>query len=218
MYFHSRAEAGRMLASRLAKYRSENIVLIALGAGSSVVAAQIAIHLHCSMMLYMIKDIQLPGEIDVLAGLGSGDTFTYNNMYTAGQLEELTTEYHGLIDALRMEKSHELHKLLGTDGEIDKNRLRHRTVILVSDGLANGMSIDVSAQFLKTVSVQRLVIVTPIATVAAVDRMHLTGDEVVCLSVAENFFGVDHYYEDNYIPNIPGILKMMSNISIAWDR
>lgn len=218
MYFHSRAEAGRMLADRLAKYRSENIVLIALGPGASVVAAQIAIQLHCSMMLYMIKDINLPGENDPLAGLGSGDAFTYNNMFSAGQLEEFTTEYHGIIDALRMQKSHELHKLLGTDGEIDKQRLRHRVVILVSDGVANGMSIDVTAEFLKTVSIARLVIVTPIATIAAVDRMRLMGDEIVCLSVANNFFGVSHYYEDNYVPTTPGILKMMSNISIAWDR
>ena len=144
--------------------------------------------------------------------------YCYNNMFSAGQLEELTTEYHSYIDALRMEKSHELHKLLGTEGEIDKARLRHRTVILVSDGISSGLSVDVAAQFLKTVAISKLVIVSPIATIAAVDKMRLVSDEIVCLSVADNFFGVDHYYEDGYVPTIPGILKMMSNISIAWER
>jgi hypothetical protein len=48
--------------------------------------------------------------------------------------------------------------------------------------------------------------------------MHLVGDEIVCLGVTDNYLGADHYYDENYIPAVPEIMKMMRNISLNWDR
>lgn len=218
MYFKNRADAGRLLAQKLEKYKPKHIVVVALGEGSSLVAAQIAMKLHANMCLYAIKDITVPGEDDVLAGLGSGDTFAYNSYFSPGQLEEYTSEYRSYIEQQRMDRSHELHALLGDEGEINKNLLRHRTVIIVADGLASGYSLDVATAFMKRVAIKSLVIATPVASVAAVDRMHLLADEVYCLNVTDNFIGVDHYYDENVIPSIDGVVKMMRNISINWDR
>lgn len=217
MYFRNRAEAGRKLAAKLEKYRTQNVVIIALGAGSSIVAAQIAMKLHANMVLYLIKDVILPGENEVLAGVGT-DTFTYNNYFSAGQLEEFTTEYHQYIEQQRFEKFHELNLLLGEDGEINKDLIRHRTVILVADGLATGFSLNVAADFLKSIAIKKLVIATPVASVSAVDRMHLIADEMVCLSVMENYMGANHYYDDNTVPPIEGAIKIMHNISLNWEH
>lgn len=218
MYYKSRADAGRILADKLGRYRSQHIVVVSLGLGSSIVAAQIAMRLHANMALYVVKDINIPGETNALAGMGSGDIFTFNDYYSSGQLEEMQSEYHGMIEQQRLQRSHEMHALLGHGGEIDKNLLRHRTIILTSDGMSNAFALSVASDFLKSVAIKRLIIATPIATIQAVDRMHLIGDEICCLSVAENFFGVDHYYEDNIRPDIPGVIKIMRNISINWDR
>lgn len=218
MYFENRAEAGRKLAAKLEKYKSQHIAVVALGPGASIVAAQVAMKLHANLFMYLIKDIVLPGELEAFAGLGSGDVFTYNQVMTPSELEELTAEYHSYIEQMRLERMHELHMLLGDGGEIDKDLLRHRTVILVADGLSNGFSLDVAAAYLKTVAITKLVIATPVASIPAVDRMHLIGDEICCLSVRDNYLGADHYYDENYIPDIPGILKMMRNIAINWDR
>jgi putative phosphoribosyl transferase len=218
MYFKNRAEAGRLLANKLLKYKSQHIVVIALGLGSSVVAAQVAMRLHANLVLYAIKDITLPGELDPLAGMGSGDVFTYNDFYTPAQIDEFASEYHSYIDQKRLESSHELHMLLGEQGEIDKSLLRRRTIILIADGLANGFALNVVADFLKTVATKKLIIATPIASVTAVDRMHLVGDELYCLGVTDNYMGVNHYYDENYVPDVPGVMKMMRNISLNWDR
>jgi putative phosphoribosyl transferase len=218
MYFRNRAEAGRQLALQLEKYKSQHIVVLALGLGSSIVAAQVAMRLHANMLLYLIQDVNLPGEHEAIAGLGSGDIFTYNPAYSSGELDEYTTEYRSYIEQERREKSHALHMLLGEGGEIDKNLLRHRTVLLVSDGLADGFAINVAAEFLKTVAIKKLVIATPIASVPAVDRMHLVGDDISCLSVADNFMGTDHYYDDNTIPDSEDAFKIMRNISMNWEQ
>lgn len=216
LYFKSRADAGKKLVPYLERYRNENSVIIALNQGASVIGAQVAMTIHANLLLYLIKHIYLPGEIESIAGITSTDTFMYNNMFNAGQLEELTTEYRSFIDQERINNRHELNVLLGHDGAIDANLLRHRTVILISDGLPSGFSIDIAAQFLKTIAIKKLVIATPLASVAAVDRMHLVGDDIACLAVTDNFMPINHYYDDNTVPSISDVIKMMRNIAINW--
>ncbi len=217
MYFKNRAEAGRQIAKRLEKYKSQNIVIIALDQGSAIVAAQLAMKLHGNMFLYLVKDIFLPGENHAIAALSSTGTYSMNDYYSSGELEELTIEYHNFIDQRKMELNHELHVLLGRDGEIDKSLLRHRVVIVVSDGLSSGFSMKLCADFLKTINIKKLVAATPLASVQAVDTLHLLADEMCCLSVAANYMNTNHYYDDNTIPNTEGILKIMRNITLNWE-
>src|SRR5207253_7620036 len=125
----------------------------------------------------------------------STGNFAYNNMFSTGQLEELAADFRSYIEQKRIEKMHELNILVGKDGELHKEYLRHHIVILVSDGLINGFSLDIANDYLKSVALKKLVVATPLATVPAVDRMHLVADEISCLSVLPNFMGVDHYYE-----------------------
>lgn len=218
MYFRNRADAGRMISEKLEKYKSKNIVIVALGTSAGIVAAQVSMELHASMLLYVVKDIYLPGETaDAVAGIGTGDVFSYNTAnYSEGQLEEFSSEYHSYIEQERLLKSHELHRLMGNDGEIDKNMLRHRTIILVSDGLKEGFTLEVAVDYIRTVPIERLIIATPIASVNAVDRMHLLGDEIVCLSVVGYYMDTNHYYDENILPQTEGVLTMMRNIPYAW--
>ncbi|CAN5617059.1 hypothetical protein BH23PAT1_BH23PAT1_0220 [soil metagenome] len=218
MYFHNRAQAGRMLAKRLTQYSHENTVVLALSPGAVIVGAQIAMQIHANLMLLLTENIYLPGETDALAAMSSAGTFSYNNMFTPGQLEEMVSEYQHYIDEKRIEKFREINRIMGKDGEIHKELLRHHVVILVSDGLANGFSIDIAADYLKRVVIKRLVIVSPLASIPAVDRMHLAGDELHCLSVTPNYMFTDHYYDDNTIPGVPDLLRVIKAISIHWQH
>ena len=218
MYYKNRAEAGRLIAKELQKYKAQNIVVIALDEGSSIVAAQIAMKLHANMMLYLIKNIYLPGETEAIGGLSATGNYVLNDYFSAGELEDLTVEYHNYIDQRRMEANHDLHVLLGRDGEIDKRLLRHRVVIVVSDGLATGFALKICSDFLNRIAIKKIVAVTPVASVQAVDRMHLIADEICCLGVTPNFFGANHYYDDNTIPSTDEVLKIMRNITLNWER
>ncbi len=207
-----------MLAPYLEKYHSDHVVVVALSEGASIVGAQIAMEIHANMLLYLVKGIYLPGESDALAGISSAGNFSYNKMFSAGQLEEMSTEYRTHIEQQRITSRHELNILIGQEGEINPDLLRRRTVILVSDGLANGFSLDVAAEYFKTIAIKRLVIVTPLASVSAVDRMHLIGDEIACLAVTDNYMNTNHYYDDNTIPSVDDVIKIMRNISVNWKR
>jgi len=216
MYFRNRADAGRQLANKLEQYKNHNISVVALSRGAVIVGAQIAMRLHGNLMLLLTENITLPGEIEAIGSISSTGNFTYNNTYSPGELEELTGEFRQYIEGQRLEKSHSLNILVGNDGEIRPEFLRHHVVILVSDGLSNGYSLDIANDFLKTVAIEKLVIATPIASESAVDRMHLVGDEMSCLSVIQNYINTNHYYDDNTIPDVKDLFRMMKQISINW--
>lgn len=218
MYFHNRAEAGRELAKTLKQYKKQNTTVVALSPGGVIVGAQIAMKLHSHLAMLLTENIVLPGELTPLAAISSEDTFTYNNKFSTGEIEDLHGEYLGYIEAQRLEHLHHLHSLLGADGEINRDLLRRHVIILVSDGLANGFSLDVAAEFLKPIKAARLIVATPLASVPAVDKMHLLGDEIHCLSVIDNYMETNHYYDDNTVPNTEGLLKVIHNIPLHWDR
>ncbi|CAN5435285.1 phosphoribosyltransferase [soil metagenome] len=218
LYFIDRADAGKQLAERLLKYENQNTVVVALSESSVVVAAQVAMRIHANMVLYMIKDIRLPNEPDAAAAVTSTGGFGYNTLFSAGQIDEIASEYRGYIEEQRIQQNHELNILLGNGGVIKKEMLRHHVVIVVSDGLGSAFSVNLVASFIKSINIKRFVVATPIATVDAIDVMHVVADELHCLSIPDNFMGVDHYYEKQSKVTVDEALKIIRNISLVWKQ
>jgi len=212
MYFSSRADAGQQLAQELEKYQDESCAVVALSDGGAVVGAQIAQSLHCVLMMLLTEPVDLPGEPEPIAVINQDGGFTYNSVYSTGELEELDMDYHRYIEESKLDKLHQMHHLLGRKGLIDKDLLRGHTIILTSDGLSSGFSLDAAVDYLKTVKIERIIVAVPLATVQAVDRMHILADEIHCLSVIENYISTNHYYEDNSTPGHSQIIEMIENI------
>lgn len=218
MYFASRAAAGRLLANQMKqKYRYENCAIVALSDGAVMVGAQIAAYLHCVLTMLLFEEIHLPGEIDPLGGITQNGTFSYNGMYSPGEIEDAVGEFHNYIDSERLAKFHEMNTLLGDKGLIRRDLLYGNNVILVSDGLVNGLSLDIAAEFLKPIKTEKIIVATPIATVDAVDRMHILADDIYCLSVVPEFIsGVDHYYDKPKISDHRVIINAIENVVLSW--
>ena len=54
MYFESRSQAGAILADQvLEKYRYENCAVVAIGEGGVLIGEQIAVKLHCVLMMLL---------------------------------------------------------------------------------------------------------------------------------------------------------------------
>lgn len=217
MYFESRTQAGQILAEQLSeKYRYEDCAVIALSDGAVLVGEQIASALHCVLTLLLIEDIEVPGESMSFGGVSQSGAFTYNGMFSAGEVEEYASEFHGYLDEQKREKFQKINRLLGDGGIIDADLLRDHTVILVADGIDNGASIDVALDFLKPIRINKLVIATPVATIQAVDKIHIIADEIHILDVKENFMGTNHYYTDNTVPSHEDTIAKINQIVLNW--
>ena len=217
MYFESRAQAGQILAAQLIeKYRYENCAVVALSDGAVQVGEQIAGALHCILTMLLVEDIQVPGENMSFGGVSQSGGFTYNGMFSVGEMEEYASEYHGYLEEQKREAFQRINKLLGDGGMIDSDMLRDHVVILVADGLDNGASLDVAVDFLKPIRIKRLIVATPVATVPAVDKLHIIADELHVLDVKENFMGINHYYEQNDIPSHEETIAKINQIVLNW--
>lgn len=218
MYFKSRVEAGQKLAEQIVKkYAGQPCAVVGLSDGGVMVGAQIAMQLHCVLTMLMSEAIELPREIEAIGAISQDGSFSYNSAYSPGELEDLISEYRGFIEQEKLEKIQDLHRLIGHGGAlIRKDLLRGHNVILVSDGLSSGFSLDVAAEFLKPINIARLIIATPLASVQAVDRMHILGDEIYCLSVVEQYINTDHYYDTRDVPPHELVAKTIDQIVTHW--
>lgn len=217
MYFASRTAAGKLLAEQIAKrYQGKPCAVVGLSDGSVMVGAQIALRLHAVLCMLLTQPIELPREGVPIGGISEDGSFAYNGLYSPGEIEELTSEYRGYIEEEKENRLSEIHRLLGAGGLIRKDLLEDKVVILVSDGLSNGFSLDVAAEFLKPVHYKRLVVATPLASVPAVDRMHVLADEIYCLNVVTEYITTDHYYDTRDVPSHDTIVKTIEKIMQRW--
>ena len=159
MYFENREQAGQLLAAELLeKYRYEDCAVVALSDGAVLVGEQIAKALHCVLTLLLIEEIEVPGAGVSFGGVSQNGGFTYNGMFSAGEMEEYTSEYHGYLDQERQQAFQKINRLLGDGGLISNELLRDRAIILVADGLDTGASLDVAVEFLKPIRIKRLIV------------------------------------------------------------
>ena len=217
MYVESRTQAGQQLAAELfEKYRYENCAVVALSDGGVVVGEQIAAKLHCILTMLLVENIEIPGESLSFGGVSQTGNFTYNSDFTSGQINEFTSEYHGYLEDQKRQAFQRINRLIGDGGLIDYDMLRDRTIILVSDGFADSTILDVAMDFLKPIRIQRLIIAAPVASIEAVDKLHIMADELRILDVKTNFFDTNHYYTENEIPTHEETVDRINKIILNW--
>jgi len=217
MYFESRVHAGQQLASELIeRYRYENCAVVALNDGGVIVGEQIAASLHCLLTMLLIENIEVPGEGLSFGGISEGGAFSYNSQVSQGEMEEYAIEYRGYLDDQKREAFQRINRLLGDGGLIDHDMLRDHTIILVSDGYDNTTAIDAAIDFLKPIRIARLVVVGPVASSVAIDRLHVAADELHILDVKANYVNTDHYYDENIIPSHEETVDKINKIVLNW--
>ncbi|OYX39727.1 hypothetical protein B7Z00_00420 [Candidatus Saccharibacteria bacterium 32-50-10] len=218
MYFQSRSHAGATLADKLLEaYRYENCAVLALSDGAVLVGEQIAWRLHCVLMLLLSEAIEVPGEGVSFGALSQDGRLTMNSQFSDGQKQHYLNEFYGYLEEEKRKAYQRINRLLGESGVVDKGMLKDRVVILVSDGFDDDLSsLDVALDFLKSVRTKKLIVASPTASVAAIDRLHVAVDEMHILDVKDNFMGVDHYYDDNTLPSREDTITKINQIVLNW--
>jgi putative phosphoribosyl transferase len=216
-YFTSRTQAGQMLGTLLEKdYADQPCAIVALSEGGVMVAANVALKLKGILGLLLVEMVSLPAEIDPIGAISEKGNFSYNNMYSAGQIEELMMDYRGYVEDQKRTSMTKMHTLMGRSSGLRTELLHDKNIFLVSDGLNSGFSLEIALEFLKPVVYRELVVVTPIASPEAVDRMHVLADKIYCLSVVDNYLDTDHYYEHKDVPSRNDVVKIVEEVMEKW--
>jgi predicted phosphoribosyltransferase len=191
--FRDRADAGRRLAARLVPLRAENPVVLGLARGGVVVAAEVAQALGSPLDVLVVRKVGAPQhpEFGIGAVVPGGErSFDAKTVAALGLAPE---ELAKLAAAEELEVKRRLDAYRQGRPEPD---LRDRTVVLVDDGLATGVTAIAAADYVRAQDPRKVVFASPICSPSAAARLRRHVDEVVCLCSPEGFRSVGQWYEN----------------------
>ena len=102
-----------------------------------------------------------------------------------------------MLDATLAQESRELRRRVGRYRDRRPSiSVRGRTVIVVDDGLATGLTDLAAVRTLRKRGARRIVVAVPVASSESVSLLAAEADRVVCLTVPQRLFGVGMWYRD----------------------
>jgi predicted phosphoribosyltransferase len=192
--FADRAEAGRLLAAKLATLTlPANSVVLALPRGGLPVGFEVAKRLQSPLDVVIVRKLGVPWQPELAMGAiadGSFQTLDQDLIRAFGLSRK---EIDAVIakEKVEIERRVKLYRkgrpALDLDG---------RTVLLVDDGLATGSTMLVAARYVRSLRPERTLIAVPVASVQACQRLKGEADDRVCLATPEPFVAVGQWYVD----------------------
>lgn len=187
--FRDRKDGGSQLAEALGDYRDDpNAVVLGIPRGGVVVAAEVARELSLPLDIAVAAKVGAPGNPEYAIGAVAPDgevTANPASGYSAEEVKRLAGEAYDKVrrylSALR-----EGRPPLEVTG---------RTVLLVDDGLATGLTARAAAAWLKRENAKKVVVAVPVAAPSSLDTMTGLVDQVVAVEVPYGFSAVGQFYE-----------------------
>ena len=198
MLFTDRDEAGRVLADELSRLCppgscEQPPLVLALPRGGVPVAAHVAARLGADLGVVVARKIGAPGHPEYGIGAIAEDgppTFDIDTLDALGLTENDLAE---TVAAERAELARRIRRY--REGR-PLPPIAGRTVVLVDDGLATGVTAVATLRWLRLRAPARLILALPVCAAGARDLVDAEADEVVCLHMPPMFRAVGRWYDN----------------------
>ncbi|SEP87165.1 phosphoribosyltransferase [Streptomyces radiopugnans] len=197
MRFHDRTQAGRMLAEPLRDLQRAGEIrdplVLALPRGGVPVGEEVARALHAPLDVLVARKIGAPFNPEFGIGAVAGEGPPLLDEQSLRMLGLTAGDLAGQVERERAElrRREDLYR-----GGRPAPRLRGRTVIVVDDGLATGVTARAALHAARVLEPESLVLAVPVSSVQAAAAMEAVADRLVCLETPPSFQGVGQWYED----------------------
>lgn len=193
MVFQDRAHAGRELAAQLPDLARERPIVLALPRGGVPVGVEVARALGAPLDVLMVRKLGAPHNPELAVGALAEDGTAVLDAESARYVGMTQTQFERIVER----ETRELHRRMERfrDGR-EPPDVRGRTVVLVDDGLATGLSDLAAVRALRGRGAARIVVAAPVSSREALALLREEADEVVCLTVPRELLGVGRWYED----------------------
>ena len=191
--FEDREDAGRRLAERLARYRDERPVVFALPRGGVPVGYEISRSLGAPLDIFVARKLGAPGQPEFgIGAVAPGGVRVLN----ANVVERLGIPADYLEAVTRKETAEVERRLRHFRGGRPEPEVRGRTVILVDDGLATGVTARAAVEALRRLGPRRLVLAAPVCAAQTAERLGPEVDELVCLTEPPDLGAIGFWYRN----------------------
>jgi predicted phosphoribosyltransferase len=190
--FDDRSDAGSQLAAALKEYAKDNPLILAIPRGALPIGRKVAEALQGDLDVVLVRKLGAPGNSEFAVG-AIGES---GKVFVAEYAERAGADSHYLAQeaALQLET---IQRRRAQFNQVHTNiSPRGRTVIVVDDGLATGLTMCAALQEVRAQHPARLICAVPVASPDAAERVRPLCDRLVCLTVEVNFGGVGQFYQD----------------------
>lgn len=188
MRFTDRRDAGKRLAAVLGGYGGSDALVLGIPRGGVIVAAEVSRALGAPLDLVVVRKIGHPsdpeyaiGAVDPDGGVARGAVGGVPDSYIAEEAERQRHEIARRLTAYRRGRP--------------EPELSGKTVLLVDDGVATGLTALQAIRFARARGAARVVMAAPVMAPTAVRRLEDAADDVVTLAAPPGFSAVGGFYD-----------------------
>lgn len=197
MLFADRVDGGRRLgaelARRLPRLRDEDPLVLAIPRGGVPVGYEVARAIEAPLDLFIARKLGAPGHEELgIGAVAPGGT----RILDADAIRALDVSDAYIEEVTRKELVELERRLRRFRGNRPPPRIEGRSLVLVDDGLATGVTALASLTALRLQRPRRLVFAAPVCSVEGAQAVARQADEVVCVAAPDRFFGVGAWYHD----------------------
>jgi putative phosphoribosyl transferase len=191
--FRDRTEAGELLAARLACYRDDRPVVLALPRGGVAVAAPVASSLAAPLEVFVARKVGAPHQPELGIGAVAEGGVRFRSDGALGMLGISDDDFDRLAELEEVELHRRVARYRGTR---PFPHIEGRTAILVDDGIATGGTALAALAAIRRLGPALLVLAVPVAPPVVLRRLRPAADDEVCLLAPESFGAVGCCYRD----------------------
>ena len=192
--FTDRAEAGRILASKLSAYSERrDVIVLGLPRGGMPVASAVAGTLRVPLDVFVVSKLGTPWNSELAMGAVAEGGVQVLDLSILKTLCISDADIQAAVSAARKEL--ETRESLYRGGR-PALELEGKTVILVDDGIATGCSILAAIAGIRRKGAARVVVAVPVAPASGCSGIRMEADEVISVAEPEMFLAVSQWYED----------------------
>lgn len=191
--FKNRQEAGKELALHLKELKLKNPVVIALPRGGVPIGAEIARELHAEFDILNVRKVGAPSNPEYgIGAITEGGLYWLNDQ----AIESLGIHPKDIKPILDRELGEVNRRITTYRHDRPLLDLTDKTVILVDDGLATGVTALVAVEYLEQQAVREVILAVPVCARESAQLLKSQVKRVICLEQPERFYAVGLWYED----------------------
>ncbi|MBI4407042.1 MAG: phosphoribosyltransferase [Candidatus Kerfeldbacteria bacterium] len=188
MIFANRKQAAQQLLPLLQAYRQQaNTIVLGLPRGGVVTAAEIARGLNVPLDIVTPRKIGAPFNKEFAVGAVTMDGAILLNDDSA-----VPDDYIKQAAAKQQREAQRRFKLYR--GQRPPLQLHHKTIVLVDDGIATGLTMRAALHYIRSFKPKRIVLIAPVGAPDAVASLTHLVDQVVVPHTPDYFGSVGEWY------------------------
>jgi putative phosphoribosyl transferase len=192
LLFYDRTDAGRRLAKLLKRRIQGPCIVLAIPRGGVVVGYEVAKELGCPLDVVISRKVGAPAQPELAVGAVAEDGVVFVDEEIAG-LVGVSRDY---VERRAREELREVRRRAEEyRGGREMPDLSGKTVILVDDGLATGLTMLAAVHMARNKGAEKVVVAVPVSPPETVAKLRRHADEVICLETPTNFYAIGQFYE-----------------------